>query len=107
MRIFRLCNVSIQCAGADHDLIRQRKKNLMAFQQAASRKSITHPSRVIDRGVMAYNFSARSRSKPRLIWPSRGGSSSRDDNHTLLSMRRPGPWGILSFPSAGLKVTDV
>ncbi len=72
--VFANCLYSMPLA-LTHELIRQRKKNLMAFQQGGIEEiDQLILSRVIDRVVMAYNFRAGG---PRIVTPRSTGPSRR------------------------------
>ena len=109
--VFANCLYSMPLA-LTHELIRQRKKNLMAFQQGGIEEiDQLILSRVIDRVVMAYNFRAGG---PRIVTPlDRAIKEGRIvveemTNHTLLSMMKAGAMGYPFLPVLpGIKVTDV
>ena len=95
-----------------HELIRQRKKNLMAFQQGGIEEiDQLLLSEVIDRLVIAYNFRAGG---PRIISPLdhaiKDGRVVIEEmtNHTLLSMMKAGAMGYPFLPVLpGIRMTDV
>ena len=95
-----------------HELIRQKKKNLMAFQQGGIEEiDQLLLSEVIDRLVIAYNFRAGG---PRITSPLdraiKEGQVVIEEmtNHTLLSMMKAGAMGYPLIPVLpGIKVTDV
>jgi glutaconate CoA-transferase subunit A len=95
-----------------HELIRQKKKNLMCFQQGGIEEiDQLVESEVIDRLVLAYNFRAGGK---RLVTPldraikERGLKVEEMTNHTLLSMMKAGAMGYPFIPTmSGIRVTDV
>ncbi|MGD0274853.1 MAG: CoA-transferase [Syntrophales bacterium] len=95
-----------------HELIRQGKKNLMAFQQGGIEEiDQLLWSEVIDRLVIAYNFRAGG---PRIISPLdraiKDGKVVVEEmtNHTLLSMMKAGAMGYPFMPVLpGISRTDV
>lgn len=95
-----------------HELIRQGKRGLMAFQQGGIEEiDQLILSGVIDRLVLAYNFRAGG---PRIISPLdralKEGQVAVEEmtNHTLLSMMKAGAMGYPFLPVLpGIKVTDV
>jgi glutaconate CoA-transferase subunit A len=95
-----------------HELIRQGKKNLMAFQQGGIEEiDQLLLSEVIDRLVIAYNFRSGG---PRIVSPLdralKEGKVVIEEmtNHTLLSMMKAGAMGYPFLPVLpGIKVTDV
>jgi len=108
---FANCLYSMPLA-LSHELIRQKKKNLMVFQQGGVEEiDQLLSARVIDRLVMAYNFRAGGR---RLVTPlDRAMKENRVEveemtNHTLLSMMKAGAMGYPFIPvMSGIKTTDV
>ncbi|MBU2511152.1 hypothetical protein KJ966_07430 [bacterium] len=109
--VFANCLYSMPLA-LSHELIRQRKKNLMVFQQGGIEEiDQLLGGRVIDRLVMAYNFRAGGR---RLVTPlDRAMKEERVEveemtNHTLLSTMKAGAMGYPFIPvMSGIRSTDV
>jgi len=95
-----------------HELIRQKKRNLMCFQQGGIEEiDQLVESEVIDRLVLAYNFRSGG---TRLVSPldraikERGLLVEEMTNHTLLSMMKAGAMGYPFIPvMSGIRVTDV
>ena len=95
-----------------HEIIRQKKKNLMVFQQGGIEEiDQLLESGVINRMVVAYNFRAGGK---RLVTPLdralRQGRVVIEEmtNHTLLSMMKAGAMGYPFIPVlSGIRVTDV
>jgi len=94
------------------ELIRQRKKNLMVFQQGGIEEiDQLVESGVVDRIVLAYNFRAGGkRLDPPLerAWKEKRVKLEEMTNHTLLSMMKAGAMGYPFIPvMGGIRVTDV
>ncbi len=95
-----------------HELIRQRKKNLMVFQQGGIEEiDQLVASETVDRIVLAYNFRAGGkRLAPPLerAWREHKVQLEEMTNHTLLSMMKAGAMGYPFIPvMSGIRVTDV
>ena len=109
--VFANCLYAMPLALA-HELIRQKKKNLMCFQQGGIEEiDQLIESETIDRLVLAYNFRAGGK---RLVTPMdramKDGSIKVEEmtNHTLLSMMKAGAMGYPFIPvMGGIRVTDV
>jgi glutaconate CoA-transferase subunit A len=109
--VFANCLYSMPLALA-HELIRQKKKNLLCFQQGGIEEiDQLVESETIDRLVLAYNFRAGGK---RLVTPMdramKEGRVKVEEmtNHTLLSMMKAGAMGYPFIPvMGGIRVTDV
>jgi glutaconate CoA-transferase subunit A len=109
--VFANCLSSMPLA-LTHEMIRQKKKNLMAFQQGGIEEiDQLIEGDIIDRLVLAYNFRAGGE---RIVTPlDRAIRENRIQieemtNHTLLSMMKAGAMGYPFIPvMSGIRVTDV
>jgi glutaconate CoA-transferase, subunit A len=109
--VFANCLSSMPLA-LTHEIIRQKKKKLMCFQQGGIEEiDQLIESETIDRLVLAYNFRAGGK---RLVTPMdrviKDGSIKLEEmtNHTLLSMMKAGAMGYPFIPvMSGIRVTDV
>jgi glutaconate CoA-transferase subunit A len=95
-----------------HELIRQKKKNLMAYQQGGIEEiDQLVETHTIDRLVLAYNFRAGGErivtALDRALREKRI-QIEEMTNHTLLSMMKAGAMGYPFLPvMSGIRVTDV
>ena len=109
--VFANCLYSMPLA-LTHELIRQRKKNLMVFQQGGIEEiDQLLGARVINRLVLAYNYRSGGR---RIVTPlDRAMKEKRIaieemTNHTLLSTMKAGAMGYPFIPVLpGIRTTDV
>jgi len=109
--VFANCLYSMPLALA-HELIRQGKKNLMAFQQGGIEEiDQLLLAGALDRLALAYNFRAGG---PRITTPLDRALKEKQivveelTNHTLLSMMKAGAMGYPFIPVlSGIRVSDV